>query len=81
VAAGESIDFMVSADPPGKFTIDVFRMGYYGGRGARLMTTLGPLAGKAQPMPPVGPRRVRECRWTPAASLTVPADWPSGVYL
>ena len=81
VAAGESIDFMVSADPPGQFTIDVFRMGYYGGRGARLMTTLGPLAGKPQPMPPVGPRRVRECRWAPAATLTVPADWPSGVYL
>ena len=35
--------------PPADFTIDVFRMGYYGGRGARLMTTLGPFHGKVQP--------------------------------
>ncbi len=34
VAAGESIDIMVSTDPPRPFTIEVFRMGYYGGRGA-----------------------------------------------
>jgi len=81
VAAGEKIDFHVSAAPPVEFVIDVFRMGYYGGRGARLMTTLGPLKGKAQPLPAVGPRRLRECRWEPAASLTIPADWPSGVYL
>jgi hypothetical protein len=81
LAAGEKIDFMVSASPPADFTIDVFRMGYYGGRGARRMAQLGPFHGKVQPLPPVGPRRVRECRWEPAASLTIPADWPSGVYL
>ena len=81
VAAGETLEIMVSTDPPAKFTIEIFRMGYYGGRGARLMTTLGPFSGKAQPLPPVGPRRLRECRWEPAAELTIPADWPSGVYL
>jgi hypothetical protein len=81
VAAGEVIDFLVSTDPPERFLIEVFRMGYYGGRGARLMTTLGPFQGKVQAPPPVGPRRVRECRWEPAASLKIPSDWPSGVYL
>ena len=45
------------------------------------MTTLGPFPGKPQPLPEVGPRRLRECRWEPAASLRIPADWPSGVYL
>ena len=54
---------MVSTDPPQKFQIEIFRTGYYGGRGARLMTTLGPFEGKAQPTPPVGPKDLRECRW------------------
>jgi len=81
VLAGESLDIMVSTSPAAKFTIEIFRTGYYGGRGARLMTVLGPFAGSKQPEPPVGPRRLRECTWTPATSLKIPADWPSGVYL
>ncbi len=32
VQAGESIDIMVSTDPPRPFQVEVFRMGYYGGR-------------------------------------------------
>jgi hypothetical protein len=81
VAAGETIDFMVSTNPPARYIVEIFRNGYYGGRGARLMTTLGPLPGAKQPDPPVGERRLRECRWAPSASLKIPADWPSGVYL
>ena len=79
--AGETLDIMVSTDPPAKFRIEIFRTGYYGGRGARLMTTLGPFQGTAQPIPPVGDKRLRECRWTPSTTLKIPADWPSGVYL
>ncbi|HLV02347.1 MAG TPA: hypothetical protein VKZ59_13840, partial [Acidobacteriota bacterium] len=30
---GESLDLMVSMDPPGQFYVDFYRMGYYGGRG------------------------------------------------
>jgi len=81
VLAGEPLDIMVSTDPPEKFKIEIFRTGYYGGKGARLMTTLGPLQGAAQPIPPVGEKRLRECRWKPSATLKIPADWPSGVYL
>lgn len=77
--AGATIEFMVSTSPAARFTIESFRMGYSGGRGARLMTTLGPLAGTAQPLPPVGDQRLRDCRWTPATALTIPADWRSGV--
>jgi hypothetical protein len=81
VAAGETLDIKVSTDPPVRFKIEIFRTGYYGGRGARLMTTLGPFQGKAQPLPPVGPRSVRECRWETSTKLTIPANWLSGVYL
>jgi hypothetical protein len=51
VAAGEAIDIMVSTSPPAKFQIEFFRTGYYGGRGARLMKTLGPLREKNSPTP------------------------------
>ena len=81
VLAGETLDIMVSTDPPVPFRIEIFRTGYYGGRGARLMTTLGPLQGTAQPVPPSGEKRLRECRWAPSTTLTIPAEWLSGVYL
>ncbi len=81
VRAGDSIDLMVSTNPPSPFTIDVYRTGYYAGAGARKLSTLGPFPGKTQPDPPIGPNRLRECRWEPTTSLKIPADWPSGVYL
>ncbi|KAA5544642.1 hypothetical protein FYK55_10050 [Roseiconus nitratireducens] len=81
VRAGESIDIMVSTDPPQEFIIEIFRSGYYGGRGARRMVQLGPFQGRTQEVPSRGERQLRECRWDPAVTLTIPDDWPSGVYL
>ena len=81
VLAGEALQIFVSTNPVEKFTIEIFRTGYYGGRGARLMTTLGPLEGKKQPDPTMGEKRLMECQWEPSTTLTIPADWPSGVYL
>lgn len=81
VEAGEKLQIMVSTDPPSRFHLEIFRTGYYAGRGARLMTRLGPFQGKKQPLPEVGPNRLRECRWEPATEITIAADWPSGVYL
>lgn len=54
VKAGEKIGFCVSTDPASAFTIDIYRLGYYGGAGGRLVRTLGPFEGKPQPTPPVG---------------------------
>ena len=55
VAAGEKIDLFVSSKLEGQCTIEIFRTGYYGGKGARLMETLGPLPCKPQPTPESGP--------------------------
>lgn len=81
VKAGETLDIFVSTNPPRPFQIEIFRTGYYGGRGARLMTTLGPFTGKAQSMPVPGVKNLHECRWEKSASITIPEDWVSGVYL
>jgi hypothetical protein len=70
VLASESLDIMVSTNPASRFTIEIFRTGHYAGRGARLMATLGPIAGKTQPDPAAGPNRVQECRWEPRTCST-----------
>lgn len=81
VMAGETIDIMVSTDPVRQFGIEIFRTGYYGGKGARLMQKLGPFQGKAQVIPGPGSKDIHECRWDIATQLTIPKDWISGVYL
>jgi hypothetical protein len=88
--AGERLAIMVSTNPPSPFVVDLYRMGWYGGKGGRHLVRLGPFQGKVQPDPPVGPERERDCRWEPAVEITIPEGpsegpdpppWPSGVYL
>jgi hypothetical protein len=81
VRAGETISFHVSANPAARFSIELYRLGHYGGDGGRLMQRLGPFAGAPQADPPIGEKRVRECAWQACAELRIPADWVSGVYL
>jgi hypothetical protein len=81
VGAGESISFHVSTNPATLFRLDIYRMGYYGGAGGRHMLSLGPLNGTRQPEPPVGQRRLRDCRWESSATIAIPGDWISGVYV
>ena len=81
VKAGETIDIKVSTNPAARFTLDLYRLGYYGGKGGRLIERLGPFEGSPQSDPPLGEVRVQECNWPTAVSVTVPTDWVSGVYL
>jgi len=81
IKAGDALSIMVSANPASSFVIDLYRLGYYGGKGGRHLQKLGPFKGKPQPDPPVGDERLRECQWEPAVKLDIPKDWPSGVYL
>jgi hypothetical protein len=81
VRAGGKISFHVSTNPASRFTLDLFRLGYYGGDGGRLVRRLGPFEGRVQEDPPVGPKRVRDCAWEACAEITIPDDWVSGVYL
>ena len=83
VAAGEELNIHVSTKPARKFVIDIYRMGYYGGKGARHLKQIGPLQGSVQATPEMqpAPGRLRECKWDVSATLVVPDDWLSGVYL
>jgi hypothetical protein len=80
-SAGDTVDIYVSTEPADKYRLDIYRMGYYGGRGGRLMRSIGPLQGVVQPTPADGAKNLVECSWTKGASLRVPNDWVSGVYV
>lgn len=79
--AGQKIQFHVSTNPVSSFNLEIYRLGWYGGDGGRLVAKLGPFEGAVQPDPPVGEKRLRNCQWTVSASWKVPADSVSGVYL
>ncbi len=81
VRAGETLDVFVSTNPPSRFRLDLYRMGFYAGKGGRQVGSFGPFKGVVQPDPELGPERLRACRWEASTRITIPADWPSGVYL
>ena len=81
IRPGETLTVFVSTDPAARFTIDFYRMGYYGGKGGRHVLSVGPLDGEPQPTPADGPKALIECRWKPGLTLEIPDDWVSGVYL
>jgi hypothetical protein len=81
IGAGETLDIFVSTNPVSDFTVDFYRMGFYGGAGGRHLLSLGPIPGIVQADPPIGKNRLRECRWEKTISVKIPADWVSGVYV
>ncbi len=79
--AGQLLEVFASTDPISTFNVDIYRLGYYQGKGGRLMTSLGPFQGTTQPTPPDGEKNVRECNWEKSFDFQIPSDWVSGVYL
>lgn len=84
VNLGERISFKVRADSPA-YRIDLYRLGYYGGAGARRIATVRP----SMPLPLEQPAcltdmsvRLYDCgNWSVSASWDVPRDAMSGLYL
>src|SRR5690606_29823007 len=80
--AGEALSIFVSTNPESKYNLDIYRMGYYGGKGGRLMKSFAALQGKKQVTPAADPKtNFFECKWDTAVSFVVPDEWLSGVYL
>ncbi|WP_392534621.1 N,N-dimethylformamidase beta subunit family domain-containing protein [Nostoc sp. C117] len=82
VNKGESLGIKVSLGQVGQFTIDVYRLGYYGGTGGRLMASSGLLNGTTQAACTVDPdTHLVECNWTTSYVLQVGNNWTSGIYV
>jgi hypothetical protein len=82
IAPGETQ--RVYVDAPGARTVEVqvYRMGWYGGLGGRLVLESDPLPAVRQP--PCAHRfatGLTECDWHPTLSFPIPAVLPSGVYV
>jgi hypothetical protein len=82
LAAGETERVYVNAPGAQTVTVRVFRMGWYGGTGGRLVLRSRPLRARAQP--PCTHRfstGLTECRWHATLSFAIPPALVSGVYI
>jgi hypothetical protein len=84
VNAGQRVDFKIKTDASA-YSVEIYRLGYYDGRGARKITDVTPSA----PLPQIQPGCITESatelydcgNWGVSASWNVPADAVSGVYI
>jgi hypothetical protein len=85
VNLGQTIDFKIKTPATG-YHIDILRLGYYGGDGARIVASnIKPSASLPQTQPSCTTSSATglvECgNWKVSASWTVPADAVSGLYM
>lgn len=82
---GERIGVHISTSPAARYRIEVYRLGWYGGRGARLMACVpqeGSLQGLAREVPAVRPGpQIDSAGWPASDAIQIGSDWVSGVYV
>src|SRR6266571_1058289 len=96
VLPGQELTFYVSTQHEGTiYSIDIYRLGWYGGFGGRLMTSALYQTGQAQGYYDSVNHRLVDCNschvdrktglveanWQPSYTLSVPLDWTTGIYL
>ncbi|HEV8527746.1 MAG TPA: DUF4082 domain-containing protein [Actinomycetes bacterium] len=83
VDQGQTVQFKVDT-PASAYRLDIYRMGYYGGQGARQITTVNPSASLPQNQPNCVTQPTTgliDCgNWGVSASWSVPVDAVSGIY-
>jgi hypothetical protein len=83
VNVGQPVSFKIRS-PATSYAIDIYRMGYHGGEGARLITSLTPDIAASQNQPACNTDQstgLVDCgNWSVSATWDVPATAVSGVY-
>src|SRR6267143_2799355 len=80
-APGETLEIHVSSPSP-RFTVEVFRMGWYGGAGARRVLEIRALPGGQRAIPkPRAEDGLVGCSWPVSCRVPVGSGWVTGVYL
>ena len=85
VNAGQTVTFKISTNAL-SWRIDIYRLGYYQGNGARFITSVSPLTSVS--LPQIQPACLSDSstglvdcgNWLPSASWAVPSTATSGVY-
>jgi hypothetical protein len=84
VNRGSTVRFKVKT-PATAWRLDIYRLGYYGGDGARKVATVNPSVQLPQTQPPCftdSTTGLTDCgNWAVSASWAVPANAVSGIYL
>lgn len=81
VEVGQTVRLYVSTAAK-TFRVQAFRMGYYQGKGARLIWTSPLQKGTLQPTCPVVPKiYMVQCNWRPSVTFKVTKRWVQGAYL
>jgi hypothetical protein len=86
VNRGETIKLYVNTTQP-TYTMDIYRMGWYGGAGARRMMSTITRSGTVQSLPKPDPvTGLIECTWSDPYVLSIPntpdhTNWASGIYV
>ena len=84
VNQGATVSFKI-ATPAAAYAIDIYRLGYYGGLGARKVATISPNVSLSQSQPACTNQAstgLVDCgNWSAVASWAVPATATSGLYI
>ena len=86
-APGEALQLHVSTAPVEDYRVEVFRLGWYDGDGARLVACLpncsgGTIQGTDQGVPAPDPvTKEVDANWAVTDAFIVPEDWESGYYI
>jgi hypothetical protein len=79
--AGQTLSFSVSTTSP-SFTAEIYRLGWYGGMGARLITALPRSPGHFYAIAPRDATTgLVDNHWPAAFAVTIDPSWTSGIYL
>jgi len=81
--SGETVRFKINVEAAAAYTLKIYRIGYYGGNGARLVADLGVLNGVVQPAGiSDAVTGILDCgNWSESASWPIPASAVSGFYI
>ena len=80
---GSTVRFKINVQSGASYTLRIYRIGYYGGNGARLKANLGTLTGTVQPngVSNSSTGHLDCSNWSESASWAIPSSAVSGLYI
>ena len=83
--AGDPLAVHVATDPAARYRVEIYRLGWYGGIGARRVACSpacgGAEAGRPEPRPAPDATGLVDAGWPVTDAFDVGSDWVSGYYL